>query len=636
MMTPRENFLELLKRDGRPDRVLDQYEAINLVLYDPINAYLRGNRKRGVTSRDRWGTVIDWPEDAPGAMPHVTDDTKVIKDITHWRDYVHVPDIHANVQTGWEECRAKAHAADPNHEKLLTGFMGTGIFEQCHFLIPFADVLAYLYEYPDEMHDLIETITEYRLQYVKELIDGLHPDAILSHDDWGAKDALFFRPEMWREFFKEPYERFYGYIRSRGVIAIHHADSYLVPILDDMAEIGIQVWQGALPENNIPEVLGHMDGRLVLMGGIGAAIDRADAGEEEIRAYVRNVLNQDCPYGHFIPCITYGVPGTVFPQVDPVIDDEIRKYNEEKHLPRFYHAPVRRQKSPSAGRSKGENALTGKGSSASGSPLSGISASGGTVNSVSPAPQGSSASAIAAAAGAGSDAVGTGTAETGAAGSDSAAASSKGSLTDLISQALQKGRKAKVVSLTKKALDAGVNPEDILNDGLIAGMNAVGEAFSANKVFVPEMIMAARCMVASTDILKPHLVQDAGAEYKGRVILGTVKGDLHDIGKNLVKIMMEGSGLEVIDLGTDISAEIFVQTAIDKDADMIACSALLTTSMLEMKRVVEEADRRGIRDHVKILVGGAPVTQKYCDEIGADGYTDDAAAAARAAVKMLG
>ncbi|MCH4007327.1 MAG: corrinoid protein [Eubacterium sp.] len=205
-----------------------------------------------------------------------------------------------------------------------------------------------------------------------------------------------------------------------------------------------------------------------------------------------------------------------------------------------------------------------------------------------------------------------------------------------MSQALQKGRKAKVVSLTKKALDAGVNPEDILNDGLIAGMNAVGEAFSANKVFVPEMIMAARCMVASTDILKPHLVQDAGAEYKGRVILGTVKGDLHDIGKNLVKIMMEGSGLEVIDLGTDISAEIFVQTAIDKDADMIACSALLTTSMPEMKRVVEEADRRGIRDQVKILVGGAPVTQEYCDEIGADGYTDDAAAAARAAVKMLG
>ena len=167
-------------------------------------------------------------------------------------------------------------------------------------------------------------------------------------------------------------------------------------------------------------------------------------------------------------------------------------------------------------------------------------------------------------------------------------------------------------------------------------MNAVGEAFSANKVFVPEMIMAARCMTASTDILKPHLVKDTGTEPKGKVILGTVKGDLHDIGKNLVKIMMEGSGLDVIDLGTDISAETFVQTAIEQNADMIACSALLTTSMLEMKHVVEEADRRGIRSSIKILIGGAPVTQEYCDQIGADGYTDDAAAAARAAVSMLG
>ena len=603
MMTPRENFLELLKRNGRPERQLDQYEALNLVLYDPINAYLRGNRKRGTTSRDRWGTVIDWPEDAPGAMPHVTDDTKVIKDITHWRDYIHVPDIRANVTSGWEECREKAHDADPNHEKLLTGFMGTGIFEQCHFLIPFADVLAYLYEYPGEMHELIETITEYRLTYVKELIDGLHPDAILSHDDWGAKDALFFRPEMWREFFKEPYERFYSYIRSRGVIAIHHADSYLVPILDDMVDVGIQVWQGALPENNIPEVLERMDGRIVLMGGIGAAIDRKDASEEEIRKYVRRTLNQNCPYGHYIPCITYGVPGTVFPHVDPVIDDEIRRYNEEAHFPRFIASRTYR-KIPD-GQQKPETVQKQAEASTDTTAASSVPA----------APSMASASAPSAP----------------AAGSHPAR-----SLTEEISRALQKGRKAKVVSLTKKALKQGVAAEDILNEGLINGMNAVGEAFSANKVFVPEMIMAARCMTASTDILKPHLVKDTGTEPKGKVILGTVKGDLHDIGKNLVKIMMEGSGLDVIDLGTDISAETFVQTAIEQNADMIACSALLTTSMLEMKHVVEEADRRGIRSSIKILIGGAPVTQEYCDQIGADGYTDDAAAAARAAVSMLG
>lgn len=125
--------------------------------------------------------------------------------------------------------------------------MGTGIFEQCHFLMGFENALTSLYEHPREMHELIEYITEYRLDYVRRLIDGLQPDVIFSHDDWGTKDALFMRPEMWREFFKEPYRRFYGYIRSRGVITIHHADSYLVPIVDDMAEIGIQVWQGVLP-----------------------------------------------------------------------------------------------------------------------------------------------------------------------------------------------------------------------------------------------------------------------------------------------------------------------------------------------------------------------------------------------------
>lgn len=130
--------------------------------------------------------------------------------------------------------------------------MGTGIFEQCHFLMDFENTLTALYEHPDEMHQLIESITQFRLTYAKMLIDGLQPDVLFTHDDWGTKNALFMKPEMWREFFKEPYRRFYGYIRSRGVIAIHHADSYLAPIVDDMAEIGIQVWQGVLPENDIP------------------------------------------------------------------------------------------------------------------------------------------------------------------------------------------------------------------------------------------------------------------------------------------------------------------------------------------------------------------------------------------------
>ena len=240
MSTPKEIFLELIKPDGQPERQLRQYEALHMCLDDPINTYLRGNRKRGTVSVDRWGTTISFPQDAPGPMPVHGEGVTVCPDITRWRETVHAPDLDAACAAGWDACRKHAALAEAEG-RLLAGFMGTGIFEQCHFLMGFEDTLTNLYEHSDEMHELIETITEYRLDYVRRLIDGLKPDVIFSHDDWGTKNALFMKPDMWREFFKEPYRRFYGYIRSRGVIAIHHADSYLVPIVDDMAEIGIQV-----------------------------------------------------------------------------------------------------------------------------------------------------------------------------------------------------------------------------------------------------------------------------------------------------------------------------------------------------------------------------------------------------------
>ena len=271
MSTPKEIFLELLRPDGQPERQLRQYEALAMYLADPINVFLRGNRKRGTTSVDRWGVTIDFPEDAPGPIPVHTGGLTVCPDVTRWREVVHAPDLQANCAQGWEEARAAAREAAGN-DRLVTGFMGTGIFEQCHFLMDFENTLTSLYEHPDEMHELIEYITQFRLTYAKMLIDGLQPDVLFTHDDWGTKNALFMKPEMWRDFFKEPYRRFYGYIRSRGVIAIHHADSYLAPIVDDMAEIGIQVWQGVLPENDIPALQRHLRGKLVLMGGLGAPL----------------------------------------------------------------------------------------------------------------------------------------------------------------------------------------------------------------------------------------------------------------------------------------------------------------------------------------------------------------------------
>ena len=568
MSTPKEIFLELIRPEGQPERQLRQYEALHMCLTDPCNTYLRGNRRRGTTSVDRWGTTILFPEDAPGPMPDTREGLAVCPDIMRWRETVHAPDLEAACTEGWEACRAEARAAcGPDH--LLAGFMGTGVFEQCHFLMGFEDTLTNLYAHPDEMHALIDYITEYRLTYVRMLIDNLQPDVIFSHDDWGTKNALFMKPEMWREFFKEPYRRFYGYIRSQGVIAIHHADSYLVPIVEDMAEIGIQVWQGVLPENDIPALQQKLHGRLVLMGGMGAAIDRADAAPEEIYGYAMDTLRRCCPGGHYIPSITYGLPGAVYPHVDEYIDRAIADYNRELHVPRFDLPPVPRRVRAVAVRQETEGAAV-----------------------------------------------------------------ENGDVLARLAAALEKGQQKKVLALCREALEQGRTPQEILSGGLIRGMNDLGEAFSANRAFVPEMLMAARCMTAALGELKP-LMTGGNAKTVGRACIGTVRGDMHDIGKNLVKIMLEGSGVEVIDLGVDVTPEQFVETAKRQRCGVIACSSLLTTTMGEMRRVVTLAREAGIRDQVKIFVGGAPISQSFCDEIGADVYTEDAAAAARAAVSAL-
>ena len=203
-----------------------------------------------------------------------------------------------------------------------------------------------------------------------------------------------------------------------------------------------------------------------------------------------------------------------------------------------------------------------------------------------------------------------------------------------ISANLQIG-KAKIVSqLVQEALDQGIAPEKILNEGLLDAMSVVGEKFKNNEVFVPEVLVAARAMNKGTEILKPHLMA-AGVESKGKAVIGTVKGDLHDIGKNLVKMMMEGKGIEIIDLGVDVSPEQFVGSAKENNASIICCSALLTTTMGEMKNVVDLVKAEGLQDKLTVMIGGAPVTQAFCDQIGADCYTSDAASAADAALNYV-
>ena len=207
------------------------------------------------------------------------------------------------------------------------------------------------------------------------------------------------------------------------------------------------------------------------------------------------------------------------------------------------------------------------------------------------------------------------------------------SILNEISTLLQQGRAPMVKELVTKAIEEGIAPKEILEEGLLSGMGIIGEKFKNNEVYVPEVLIAARAMNVGIEILKPHLA-DAGVQEKGIAVIGTVKGDLHDIGKNLVKMMLEGRGLKVVDLGVDVSAEKFVEAAKENNADIICCSALLTTTMNEMKSVVEAKNAAGLT--AKVMVGGAPVTQNFCDSIGADAYTSDAASAAECALGFCG
>jgi 5-methyltetrahydrofolate--homocysteine methyltransferase len=203
-----------------------------------------------------------------------------------------------------------------------------------------------------------------------------------------------------------------------------------------------------------------------------------------------------------------------------------------------------------------------------------------------------------------------------------------------ISEELQKGNFKEMPQLIQDALKAGIPPSKILSDGLVAGMDVVGEKFRCDEIFMPEVLISAKAMQAGMDILRPKLIE-TGAKLAGKIVLGTVKGDLHDIGKNLVGMLMEGAGYQVIDLGIDVPIEKFVEAVKSNRPNIVGLSALLTTTMPMMKLVIESLTEAGVRDTVKIMVGGAPVTEKFAKEIGANGYAPDAASAVAKARELI-
>lgn len=202
-----------------------------------------------------------------------------------------------------------------------------------------------------------------------------------------------------------------------------------------------------------------------------------------------------------------------------------------------------------------------------------------------------------------------------------------------LNQLIQSGRAKKACELIREALSEGVTAAQILNEAMLPAMNDIGTKFKNDEIFIPEVLVSARAMNMGMEILKPYMAE-SGIEPIGCAVIGTVKGDMHDIGKNLVKMMIEGRGLRVVDLGVDVSPEKFMQAAIENHATIICCSALLTTTMGEIKNILACLEENGVRGQFKVMIGGAPISQSYCEAIGADCYTPDAASAAEAAYQL--
>lgn len=208
------------------------------------------------------------------------------------------------------------------------------------------------------------------------------------------------------------------------------------------------------------------------------------------------------------------------------------------------------------------------------------------------------------------------------------------SILEEISEFLQKGKRKNVKALIEQALEEGIDPKIILKEGLMSGMSIIGRKFKREEVFVPDVMMAARAMNVGLSILEPKLVE-AGNEPIGRVVIGTVQGDLHDIGKNLTAMLLKGAGFEIYDMGVDVSAEAFLEKAEEVNADIIGLSALLSTTMSQMKEVIDLLKEKNLRDKYIVMIGGAPITNEFAEEIGADYYTPDAASAAEVAKKAV-
>ncbi len=326
MLTAKENMRECIL--GRnPERYVNQYEGLAL-LGNP--AGFRGARPTlgGPPVVNAWGVTNVWPKGTPGAFPVHTPDKIVVKDIEHWQDYVHAPDLDDVPEEDWNRTIDMWNAVDGT-KAFKTAMVAPGIFEQSHHLCEISNALIYYMEYEDEMHDLVKYLTEYELKMAELICSKLHPEALLHHDDWGSETNSFFRPEMFAEFFLDAYKEIYGYYHSHGVeFIVHHSDSYCANLVPYMIEMGIDVWQGCMHSNNVPELVKKYGDKITFMGEIdNKFVDFDGWTVEDCEKAAVGAIERVGTMKGFIPCITQGGPGSVYKGTYRALWNAIDQYN---------------------------------------------------------------------------------------------------------------------------------------------------------------------------------------------------------------------------------------------------------------------------------------------------------------------
>ena len=323
MLTKKQNLLETI-RGGKPDRFVNQYEAFGIIKSTPFSKSNHSPKYGEENIVNAWGVTRSWPKGTPGAFPVHDEAHIVVKDIEHWRDYVKTPPV-VFPESAWEPFVQEAKKIDRS-EQFVTAFVAPGVFEQCHYLMEIQNCMIAFYENPDEMHELIDCITEFELAYAAEICKYLKPDALFHHDDWGSQQSTFISPAMFEEFFLPAYKKIYGYYKEHGVeLIIHHSDSYAATLVPYMIDMGIDIWQGVMNSNNIPELIKTYGGKISFMGGIDSAKVDFEGWTEEVVAQEVEKACAACGTHYFIPCGSQGLPMSTFPGVYEALSKEIEK-----------------------------------------------------------------------------------------------------------------------------------------------------------------------------------------------------------------------------------------------------------------------------------------------------------------------